>query len=101
MASFDKVLTKVFGSSNERFLKSIRPTIERINEFEPSLQKLSDDKLRAKTIEFKERVADAHAVKVPTKSSSGKLAVTFHLKASLNSLKVRVSPLSPSCLSRR
>jgi preprotein translocase subunit SecA len=59
MASFDKVLTKVFGSSNERFLKSIRPTIERINEFEPSLQKLSDDELRAKTIEFKERVADA------------------------------------------
>ncbi|HXI74324.1 MAG TPA: hypothetical protein VNG94_01970, partial [Pyrinomonadaceae bacterium] len=59
MASFDKVLTKVFGSSNERFLKSIRPTIERINELEPSLQKLSDDELRAKTIEFKERVADA------------------------------------------
>src|SRR5438874_13476434 len=59
MASFDKVLTKVFGSSNERFLKSIRPTIERINEFEPAIQKLSDDELRAKTIEFKERVADA------------------------------------------
>ncbi|PYS75128.1 MAG: preprotein translocase subunit SecA [Acidobacteria bacterium] len=59
MASFDKVLTKVFGSSNERFLKSIRPAIERINEFEPSIQKLSDDELRAKTIEFKERVADA------------------------------------------
>src|SRR5881394_2450782 len=59
MSSFDKVLTKVFGSSNERFLKSIRPTIEQINEFEPSIQKLSDDELRAKTIEFKERVADA------------------------------------------
>ncbi|HMH45616.1 MAG TPA: preprotein translocase subunit SecA [Pyrinomonadaceae bacterium] len=59
MASFDKVLTKVFGSSNERFLKSIRPTIERINEFEPAIQKLSDDELRAKTIEFKERVAEA------------------------------------------
>ncbi|HEY0348160.1 MAG TPA: hypothetical protein VGC60_08375, partial [Pyrinomonadaceae bacterium] len=59
MASFDKVLTKVFGSSNERFLKSIRPTIERINEFEPSLKNLSDDELRAKTIGFKERVADA------------------------------------------
>src|SRR5437762_412321 len=59
MASFDKVLTKVFGSSNERFLKSIRPTIELINEFEPAIQKLSDDELRAKTIEFKEQVADA------------------------------------------
>ena len=55
----DKLLTKVFGSSNERFLKSIRPTIERINEFEPSIQKLSDDELRAKTLEFKDRVAAA------------------------------------------
>ncbi|HEX3085577.1 MAG TPA: preprotein translocase subunit SecA, partial [Pyrinomonadaceae bacterium] len=59
MASFDKVLTKVFGSSNERFLKTVRPTIERINEFEPSIQKLSDDELRAKTLEFKDRVAAA------------------------------------------
>ena len=59
MASFDKVLTKVFGSSNERFLKSIRPIIAQINEFEPSIQALSDDELRAKTLEFKERVADA------------------------------------------
>src|SRR5215831_13407222 len=59
MASFDKVLTKVFGSSNERCLKSIRPTIERINEFEPSIQSLSDEGLRAKTLEFKQRVADA------------------------------------------
>src|SRR4051794_37932365 len=59
MASFDKVLTKVFGSSNERFLKSIRPTVAAINEFEPAIQKLSDDQLRAKTQEFKDRIADA------------------------------------------
>ena len=44
--NFDKVLTKVFGSSNERFLKSIRPAISKINEFEPSIQKLSDEQLR-------------------------------------------------------
>jgi preprotein translocase subunit SecA len=59
MASFDKVLTKVFGSSNERFLKTVRPTIERISEFEPAIKKLSDDELRAKTLEFKDRVAEA------------------------------------------
>ena len=57
--SFDKVLTKVFGSSNERFLKAIRPTIARINELEPEIQKLSDDELRARTAAFKERIADA------------------------------------------
>ena len=59
MSSVDKILTKVFGSSNERFLKSIRPTVARINEFEPVVQKLSDDELRAKTIAFKEKIADA------------------------------------------
>lgn len=57
--NFDKVLTKVFGSENERFLKRIKPTIEKINSLEPSVQKLSDDELKAKTVEFKERVARA------------------------------------------
>ena len=57
--SFDKVLTRVFGSSNERFLKSIRPTIVRINEWEPEIQALSDDDLRGRTQKFKDHVADA------------------------------------------
>src|SRR5215213_1779997 len=55
----DKFLTKVFGSSNQRYLKTIRPIIERINELEPSVKRLSDDELRARTAEFKERVARA------------------------------------------
>jgi preprotein translocase subunit SecA len=59
MPSVDKFLTKIFGSSNQRFLKSIQPVIERINELEPSLKKLSDEELRARTNEFKERVARA------------------------------------------
>ncbi len=57
MASFDKFLTKVFGSSNQRFLKSVQPIIAQINELEPELKKLSDDELRARTAVFKERVA--------------------------------------------
>ena len=59
MASFDKVLTKVFGSSNERFLKSIRPLIGEINDFEPELKKLSDDELRGRTQFFKAKIAEA------------------------------------------
>src|ERR1041384_1272440 len=55
----DKFLTKVFGSSNQRYLKTIRPIIERINELEPSVKKLSDEELRARTVMFKERVAQA------------------------------------------
>src|ERR1044072_3627950 len=59
MASFDKVLTKVFGSSNERFLKAILPLVDEINAFEPEIKKLSDDELRGRTAIFKARVADA------------------------------------------
>jgi preprotein translocase subunit SecA len=55
----DKFLTKVFGSSNQRYLKTIQPIIVRINELEPSVKKLSDEELRARTAEFKERVARA------------------------------------------
>jgi preprotein translocase subunit SecA len=55
----DKLLTKVFGSSNQRYLKTIQPIINRINELEPSVKRLSDDELRARTVEFKERVARA------------------------------------------
>jgi preprotein translocase subunit SecA len=57
--SFDKVLTKVFGSSNERFLKSIRPVIDQINSFEPQIQKLSDEQLRERTAFFRAQIQDA------------------------------------------
>src|ERR1051325_9468192 len=56
---FDKFLTKVFGSSNQRFLKSIMPLVDKINSPEPSVQKLSDDELRGRTAAFKERVQQA------------------------------------------
>jgi len=61
MASFDKFLTKVFGSSNQRFLKSIKPLVEKINSLESSVQKRSDDELRARTAAFKEMVQQAVA----------------------------------------
>jgi preprotein translocase subunit SecA len=57
--NFDKVLTKVFGSSNERFLKSIRPIVEEINALEPEIQKLSDEQLRERTAQFKAQIQDA------------------------------------------
>ena len=51
-----KILTKVFGSSNDRYLKQLRPTISRINDLEKDIQPLDDSALAAKTIEFKERI---------------------------------------------
>ena len=57
----DKFLTKVFGSSNQRYLKGLRPIVERINELEPSVKKLSDEELRARTVAFREQIARAVA----------------------------------------
>ncbi|WP_457576051.1 preprotein translocase subunit SecA [Desulfomarina sp.] len=51
-----KLLTKVFGSSNDRILKQIRPVVNRINELEKDIQPLADDELAAKTVDFKERL---------------------------------------------
>ena len=50
-------LTKIFGSRNDRLLKQYRKTVVRINAMEPEYEALSDEALRAKTQEFKERVA--------------------------------------------
>ena len=55
-------LTQIFGSRNERLLKQYRKTVTQINALEPSLEKLSDDALRAKTDEFKTRVANGETL---------------------------------------
>src|SRR2546422_5805550 len=57
----DKLLTKVFGSSNQRYLKSIQPIVDQINDLEPAAKKLSDEQLRARTAAYKERVQQAVA----------------------------------------
>ncbi|MFN2514768.1 MAG: preprotein translocase subunit SecA [Pyrinomonadaceae bacterium] len=58
---FDQLLTKVFGSSNQRFLKSVQPLVEKINELEPAIKKLTDERLRGRTAEFKEQLQQAVA----------------------------------------
>ncbi len=50
-------LTKIFGSRNDRLLKTYRKTVDRINGLEPQYEKLSDDELKAQTESFKQRVA--------------------------------------------
>jgi preprotein translocase subunit SecA len=55
--SFEKVLTKIFGTSNERVIKKLWPMVAAINELEPATKQLSDEDLRAKTAEFKARIA--------------------------------------------
>jgi len=53
-----KVLTKIFGSRNERLLKQYARTVVRINALEPEIAKLSDGALKGKTGEFRKRLAE-------------------------------------------
>ena len=57
MTAVEKVITKIFGSANERLLKRLWPVVAQINALEPEIQRLSDEELRAKTAEFRERLA--------------------------------------------
>ncbi len=53
----DAFIAKVFGTKNERELKAMRPIVAAINELEPAIQKLTDQELAHKTVEFRERLA--------------------------------------------
>lgn len=55
---FVKLLTKMFGSRNDRLLKQMHKEVKKINALEPILEALNDEELKAKTAEFKERLAN-------------------------------------------
>ena len=83
----DKAFAKVFGTSNERAVKRLLPTVKKINDLEPSIQALSDDELRAKTVEFRQRIADAvAAAKIKPEDEDAEEATLAVEKAALDAL---------------
>jgi preprotein translocase subunit SecA len=58
----DSILAKIFGTKTEREIKGMMPTVTAINELEPELRQLSDIDLAAKTIDFKERIAQGATI---------------------------------------
>ncbi len=54
---FDKILAKIFGTANERAIKRLMPSVTAISAMEPEVKKLSDEQLKAKTGEFRARIA--------------------------------------------
>ena len=54
---FDEILTKIFGSRNDRLIKQYRRKVAQINQLEPAMQALSDAELQGKTQEFRDRIA--------------------------------------------
>ena len=58
----NSLLTRVFGSRNERLLRQLQRSVAKINVLEPEMQKLSDEQLQAKTPEFQKRIADGESL---------------------------------------
>lgn len=57
-----KVLAKVFGTQHDREMKRLQPLVAKINSFESSIQKLTDEQLKAKTPEFRERLKNGETL---------------------------------------
>ncbi|TCZ84583.1 preprotein translocase subunit SecA [Lysobacter sp. N42] len=58
----NSLLTRVFGSRNDRLLRQLQRSVEKINALEADLQKLSDEQLQAKTPEFQQRIAKGESL---------------------------------------
>jgi preprotein translocase subunit SecA len=59
---FNRLLTSIFGSRNERQLKQLGGIVRKINALEPQMQALSDEQLQAKTPEFQQRIAKGESL---------------------------------------
>ena len=55
-------LSKIFGNANERSVKELEPIVAQINAFEESIKVISDEQLKAKTLEFKERLGSGQTL---------------------------------------
>lgn len=72
---FDSLLKKLFGDKNVKATKDLWPIVDQINKETEKLQSLTDDELRAKTTEFKQRIAEAtHDIITPLEELKTKLA---------------------------
>jgi len=60
---FNTLLSKIFGTKTERDIKKLQPFVAAVNEFEPEIKNLSDQQLREKTNEFKNKISNGAAAK--------------------------------------
>ncbi|MFC0676962.1 preprotein translocase subunit SecA [Lysobacter korlensis] len=58
----NSLLTRVFGSRNDRLLRQLQRSVERVNVLEPEMEKLTDEQLQAKTPEFKQRIENGESL---------------------------------------
>ena len=56
------IFTKMFGDPNDKYIKNLQSIVEKVNSFEVQIQKLSDEQLKEKTKEFKERLKNGQTL---------------------------------------
>ncbi|NDB12567.1 MAG: hypothetical protein EBX54_11785, partial [Betaproteobacteria bacterium] len=59
---FQGLLTKIFGSRNQRLLKQYQQVVARVNAFEPALKTLTDEALSGKTAQFRQRLGQGESL---------------------------------------
>ncbi|MCH8168280.1 MAG: preprotein translocase subunit SecA, partial [Proteobacteria bacterium] len=62
MLNFGSLARKVFGSTNDRKIRAAQPTVDAVNALEPEMQALSDEQIRARTQEFRDRLAAGETI---------------------------------------
>ncbi len=62
MLGMNTITKKIFGTTNDRKIKAVRPLVKKINDLEPEFKALNDDQIKAKTEEFKKRISDGESL---------------------------------------
>ena len=62
MLGFNALAKRIFGSSNDRYVRSLSPIVRKVNDLEAAFEALSDEQLKAKTDEFRQRIAGGEAL---------------------------------------
>ncbi len=62
MLGMNTITKKLFGTTNDRKIKAVRPLVKKINDLEPEFKALNDDQIKAKTEEFKKRISDGESL---------------------------------------
>jgi len=89
----NKILTTIFGSKHERDVKHMLPLVAQINSLEPEISKLSDDELRGKTAEFRDRLRPVVEALEATKKEVPRDEIA--VKAAQTDLQEALSDLLP------
>ncbi len=59
---FGGIAKTIFGSANDRYVRSLGKIVERVNGFEPTISAMTDDELKHQTTIFRQRLADGHGL---------------------------------------